>query len=122
MIFVNNYICKLSDMKFKQLIVHYLLPIFLLFGAIDGAHSQMVKQPDWNYKLSKTEAKVGDIIEIILTTNAPKDWYIYSTNIKCVVGPIKAEFTFDENKTFEPIGELYSVGDKKEFDDILNVK
>lgn len=104
----------------------YLKRIFTLFLVatsyflnLSSASAQMVKQPVWEFKFSQTEAKVGDVVEIVFTTNAPKDWYIYSTNVECEIGPIKANFNFEQNNTFAPVGKLYSVGDKKEIDDIF---
>ncbi|MCO6494593.1 MAG: thioredoxin family protein [Bacteroidetes bacterium] len=106
-------------LSFKRFILFFL--VVIAFNAnISNTSAQMVKQPVWEYKFSKTEAGVGDVIEIVLTTTAPKDWYIYSTNVECEIGPIKAVFNFEKNNTYELVGELYSVGDKKFIDDVFN--
>ncbi|MCK9480254.1 MAG: thioredoxin family protein [Bacteroidia bacterium] len=103
----------------KRFSVLFLVAVSSFF-TVQHSQAQMVKQPVWEYKFSQSEAKVGDVVEVVLTTNAPKDWYIYSTNVKCEIGPIKAAFNFEPNSSFELVGELYSVGDKKEMDDVFN--
>ena len=104
---------------------HFKSLFFLLLfglGYTSSLFSQKIDQPKWEYKFSTTEAKVGDVIEIVLTTTAPKNWYIYSSNVECEVGPIKAAFEFEKNSTFELVGKFYSIGDKTEIDDIFNCK
>lgn len=93
---------------------------FVVFVAAQLASAQqMVEQPKWNYTFNKKEIKTGEVVEIILTTQAPSNWYIYSTNVKCDVGPVKADLVLEPHASYEKVGALYSVGDKLETDDVF---
>lgn len=99
----------------------FLLFFLQMFCGVQ-ADDKTIPMPKWSYSFSKTELKTGDETELILTTTIHKDWYIYSTGVDCEVGPIKAELELKPNNTFKIIGNLYSVGDKTETDDIFGCK
>ena len=73
--------------------------------------------PTWKITSDKKEVKVGEIITLTFTSLIEKDWYMYSSDFN-VEGPIPAEFTFNQNKTFELIGKIKPVGSKKHYEEI----
>lgn len=104
-----------------EFIKRNLFKVLSLVGFLGffSLNAQQIEQPTWTYSFSKTEVQTGEIIELILTATPPKNWYIYSTNVLCDVGPIKAAVVMEKNASYQLVGALYSVGDKKEMDDIF---
>lgn len=88
-----------------------LLPILTL--------GQKITYPDWTWTASKTNPKVGEVIEIVLkTTNIPKNWYIYSNDFT-VEGPNPAYFEFTKDKSWTAVSKVpYPIGAEKHYDDI----
>jgi thiol:disulfide interchange protein len=90
------------------------------FLGVFSLNAQQIEQPTWSYSFSKTEVQTGEIVELILTATPPRNWYIYSTNVVCEIGPIKAALILEKHASYQLVGNLYSVGDKKEIDDIFS--
>jgi thiol:disulfide interchange protein len=106
-------------MRTRHLIVLFILSLFSAGSAV----GQIDNGPEWSYKFSKKEVKVGEEVELILTAVPKNGWYIVSTKVYCEVGgPNKTSLTFDKHNSFELVGELYSVGDKEYHDDVFNCK
>lgn len=79
---------------------------------------QKVPPANWDYSLSTSEAKVGDIIEVIYKTVIPKGMHIYSNDYgDCP--PIKAKFVFEKNATYELVGGAKPIGSHKYVDEIF---
>lgn len=113
---------KVMKFLFKLCIFNLiLLSSSALFSqVVAGTESLNVKTPEWKASFSQKEARVGDVIEIVLEATAPTNWYIYSTHVFCEFGPGVATFNFTKTKGLEPVGSLYSVGDKRFIDDVFN--
>lgn len=71
----------------------------------------------WTFETSQTEVNTGDEIELILKATIDADWYLYSSDIEEDSGPIATEIEFENNGSFEVIGELIPINPKKKFDD-----
>ncbi len=82
------------------------------------ALGQLIKTTSWTFDVSKTEVKTGDEVELIFKVRVIDDWYIYSSDIGEDVGPLPTEVTFEENNSFEVVGDLIPINAKEKYDDI----
>lgn len=78
--------------------------LFIFIFGFFQIQAQVENPVSWTISPSKTEAKIGDIIEITFLANVQKDWYVYSTG-KFESAP-PTTFTFEKNKSFELVGEI----------------
>ena len=96
---------------------NYLFQLGLLLVAT-SVFGQKVPSANWSYTIDKTEAKVGDKIEVIFTTPIPEGYHIYSNDYgDCP--PLKAVFNYTQNSSFELLGEAKAVGSHHYIDDIF---
>lgn len=82
-------------------------------------------QPDpthWTFTASKTEAKVGEVIEIRMNATIDKGWHMYASDLNPDIGPIPTTLKLKENGTFEKVGSFVSVAPKEEFEEVWNSK
>jgi thiol:disulfide interchange protein len=84
-----------------------------------NSSSGILTPASWTFKLSDKSAKAGDEIDLIFEAKIDKDWYLYSSDVDLVPGPIPATFTFVENAGYELIGKIKPIGAKKKFDEIF---
>lgn len=91
---------------------------FVLVWVALGAFSQVLKPISWNIELSNTSPKVGDEIEVRFKAKIEKDWYLYSSDFDPDLGPLVTEFTFEENDSYELLGEIDPVNPKKKYDSL----
>ncbi len=82
------------------------LLIILLSFITTMTFAQVLKPAQWTAKLSKTEAKVGETIEVIFTATIEKDWYIYSADLDHNIGPIPTTFKFNKDASFALVGTI----------------
>jgi len=70
-------------------------------------------KPKFVATFSKTTAKSGDIIEIIVRFDVAKGFHVYSEKSDCPEddGPIRASFEFTPNASYQIVGKFYGVGD-----------
>lgn len=96
---------------------NYLFHLGLLLVAT-SVFGQRVPSANWSYTIDKTEAKVGDKIELTFTTPIPEGYHIYSNDYgDCP--PLKAVFNYTQNSSFELLGEAKAVGSHHYIDDIF---
>ena len=105
----------------SKLNTFYILLLSLL-GLLPSMAQAQPKFPDLPLKISQSasEAKVGDEVILTFTAMVPKDYYVYSSNIKCEIGPLPPSVEIKKGKGIEFIGGFTSIGDKKEMDEIFN--
>ncbi|MEL6557123.1 MAG: cytochrome c biogenesis protein CcdA [Bacteroidota bacterium] len=80
--------------------------------------SQILKKATWKYQLEPVNPKAGDEAELVFKVDIAPNWYVYSTDFDLVPGPIVMTYEFEENDTYELIGDIVPVGSKKGYDDI----
>lgn len=96
---------------------NYLFQLGLLLVAT-SVFGQKVPSANWSYTIDKTEAKVGDKIEVTFTTPIPEGYHIYSNDYgDCP--PQKAVFNYTQNSSFELLGEAKAVGSHHYIDDVF---
>ncbi|MCK5103208.1 MAG: thioredoxin family protein [Cyclobacteriaceae bacterium] len=88
-------------------------------NATEDSRTGILKPASWIFSVSNKVPKPGDEIDLIFQAKIDKDWYLYSSDIDLVPGPIPATFTFDENDGYELIGEIQPIGAKKKYDKIF---
>jgi thiol:disulfide interchange protein len=92
----------------------------VLFAQLHQQPSVLKQTPEWTITADKKEVHIGDIVTLTLTSKIEKDWYMYSNDFDPNLGPIVAEITFDQNKTFKLVGKPTPVGAKKHFEEVWN--
>ncbi|MEZ0538298.1 protein-disulfide reductase DsbD family protein [Fibrella arboris] len=99
--------------------------LLCLFTAVTASFGQfgqnnITKPTTFAYSVSPTKAKVGDVVEIRITARSKEGWHMYAakTNPKLEMGPQATTVTLEKNKTFQPVGELGSIGYETKFDDV----
>jgi thiol:disulfide interchange protein DsbD len=97
----------------------FLLLLVLLFSISSTAvFAQLKKEPVWKMVSSKPNAKVGDEVEIILTSVIEKDWYMYSNDFDPNLGPIAAEFNWKKDPSYALVGKTKPVGSHKHYEEV----
>lgn len=96
-----------------------LFATFLFAMAIATSLCAQLDPVKWSFaakKISQTE------YDLILTADVAKGWYVYSQYLESDEGPIATSFIFDENDSFELMGETAESGNKKEgYDEIFGM-
>lgn len=90
---------------------------FFSLLAVAGS-SQVLKPIEWQVVLSEQSPSVGDEIEIRFMAKIEKDWYLYSSDFDPDLGPLVTEFTFEENDSYELLGEVKPIDPKKKYDSL----
>jgi len=101
----------------------YRLVILLLlacFAGKQGYSQQGIPEFTWNVTSNKSNVKNGDVITLTFTSEVPKNWYFYSSNILCKIGPIKPSLDILDTSILQKVGDLISVGDIKEMDEVFD--
>ncbi len=91
----------------------------LLFLTSYTAYSQILTPVTWEIELSKTEAKVGDEVEVVFRASVDNQWYVYATDFDPDCGPLVTEVRIDEASNIEPVGPLRSINPKAKYDEIF---
>jgi hypothetical protein len=92
---------------------------FILSLAVLTVSAQFQKKEEptkWQTKLSKTEVKKGEIIELIFTADIIDGWYLYSSDFDKDLGPVVATFNFTPDASYELVGEINPIGAKSKTD------
>ena len=93
----------------------FLLGLFFLASSVFG---QKVPSADWSYAITESNVKVDDVIEVIFTTPIPEGYHIYSNDYgDCP--PVKAHFTYNQNSSFDLVGDAKAIGSHHYIDDIF---
>lgn len=106
--------CAFLPAKTKHVSIFRKLafPVLVLCGFLA---TPVFAQDTLGFKVafSKAKPKIGDTVEVIFTAKIPKGWHLFSEKTDCLAddGPIRAEFTFESDTSFESTGDLYGVGD-----------
>ncbi|MFZ4799382.1 MAG: cytochrome c biogenesis protein CcdA [Bacteroidia bacterium] len=95
----------------------FLVTIFFSF-TFSNLYAQLKNVPTWKINSSKKEAKVSDIIDVVLTSVIEKDWYMYSNDMDPNLGPITAEFTWAKDKSYQLVGKTIPIGSHKHYEEV----
>lgn len=81
--------------------------------------AQLQQKPTWKLSASKSTVKVGEELELIMTSKIQKDWYMYSSDFSEDVGPVVARIEFAKDPSYQLVGKIKPVGSHKHFDDVF---
>jgi len=96
---------------------YYLLLLFFITLSTSG-FGQVLKKVRWTTELSKSDAKIGDEIEIIFKAVIDEGWYIYSVDFEDC-GPIPMTVSYEQQDGFDLVGKLRAIKDKTKHDAIF---
>ncbi|RPD50172.1 DUF255 domain-containing protein [Hymenobacter sediminis] len=96
-----------------------LLPLVLLLLAFWPAAAQILTPTKLSSAVSKSAAKVGEEVELIVNARIDDKWHLYATNFDPDLGPTVFTFTFAKSPAYELVGKPQSVGTKKKFDEVF---
>src|SRR5688572_32340178 len=94
-----------------------LLFVFLLAFLL---RAQIPTPTTWEIKLSETDVKVGDEIEIVFTATIDDVWYLYANDFDPDCGPLLTEVRFEGIKNFESVGSLKAINSVSKHDEIFD--
>lgn len=90
----------------------FLLTLLTIFTIAQISAAGFPK-PKFVASFSKSTAKSGDIIEIIIRFDVAKGFHVYSEKSDCPEddGPIRASIDFTPSPSYQLVGKFYGVGD-----------
>ncbi|MEL7149005.1 MAG: protein-disulfide reductase DsbD domain-containing protein, partial [Bacteroidota bacterium] len=92
--------------------------LLLLLSCPLLASAQILKKATWEYHLEPADPKAGEEAELVFKLDIAKDWYVYSSDFDPDLGPVVASFEFEENDSYEVVGDIVPVGQKEKYDDL----
>ncbi|MBO3272619.1 protein-disulfide reductase DsbD family protein [Hymenobacter defluvii] len=98
--------------KLVPLLVLLLLPLW-------PVAAQVLTPTKLTAAVSKTTAKVGDEIDLVVNARMEPNWHLYATNFDPDLGPTVFTLTIPKSAAYALVGPPKSVGEKKKFDDVF---
>ncbi len=100
-----------EHMKGKMTVLAIFMMVFsgLSFG-------QVVTPTTWKVEFSEKEVKLGDELDIVFTATIDKSWHVYSNDFDPNLGPVLISFEFNENSSYERLGEVKPINSHKHYD------
>lgn len=94
---------------FKKFIFSAILCLLTLSSTFAAGFPK----PKFTATFSKTQAKAGDIVEIIIRFDVAKGFHVFSEKSDCPEddGPMRASIDFKPNATYQLVGKFYGIGD-----------
>jgi thiol:disulfide interchange protein len=83
-----------------------ILTVLFIFFYWINTQGQILEPAHWSTSTSVPQAKVGDEIDLVFSVNIDDNWYLYSTEFPCEDGPIKAEFKFTPDASYQLVGKV----------------
>jgi len=80
--------------------------------------AQIISPPRWDIRLSKTDLVVGEEVELVMQTEIPPNWYIYSNDFDPDLGPILTELVLEDSLGLERTGDLRAIEPKRKYEDV----
>jgi len=95
-------------------------PLFFLLLIPVFPQAQVLTPTTWEVKLSHTEVKAGDEIEVIFHATIDEIWYLYANDFDPDCGPLLTDVVFEETQTFERVGGLKAINSIPKHDEIFD--
>ncbi|MFT4031138.1 MAG: protein-disulfide reductase DsbD family protein [Siphonobacter sp.] len=100
-----------------------LFLICLWLWAFTTVQAQVTKPYSLKFSLSKSEAKVGETVDVIIEADVDPGWHIFSSDQDPDVGPLPTVIKFTKNDAFQIVGKLRPSGKPTEkMDEIFGGK
>ncbi len=97
----------------------YVTLIYILFGGWNNLEAQILEPAKWNNQLNPSNPQVGEESVLEFRSKIDAKWYLYSSDFDSDLGPMVTEFNFEENDTYELVGDLTPVNPKTGYDSIF---
>jgi len=89
------------------------------FGQPIAPTNQILHPATWNFETSVNSFKEGDEIDLVFLSEIETNWYLYSSNFDPELGPLVTTFAFEEDPSFELVGDIKPIGFKTKYDSIF---
>lgn len=96
---------------------HFIFSLSLFVFSTLGVSAQNIPPAKWSVKASVTEAKIGDVVELIFTTSIPSGIHIYANDYQC--DPVMAVLIIDPISGFSVQGKPKAIGAHRYMDDVF---
>lgn len=87
-------------------------------GFASLTEAQILKPIAWKVELSNMTPAVGEEVTVSFKAQIEENWYLYSSDFDPDLGPLVTEFIFNENDTYERVGDITPIGPKKKYDSL----
>lgn len=98
--------------------ISFLMAIAMVLAGLTG-QAQVIEPAKWSHEVSSEDVKIGDEIELIFKAEIHPDWYLYSSDFECEIGPMVTTFSFEESDSYELVGKIRPIDSKKKYDEIF---
>ncbi len=86
---------------------------------IQGSLWAQIQEPaKWIVQLSNKKASVGDQIDVVFKATIEPTWHLYSNDFDPDLGPILISFQFEENSSYEKVGDVKPINPHKVYDNV----
>lgn len=98
-----------------------LSKLLLLFLLIPGfLNAQILTPAKWDIRLSETNIRAGDEVDIIFKATIDDVWYLYANEFDPDCGPLLTEVRIDTKENFELVGGLKAINSVAKHDEIFD--
>ncbi len=96
-----------------------VLSVLSFLMVIQGTLWAQIQEPaKWNVQLSDKKASVGDQIDVVFKATIEPTWHLYSNDFDPDLGPILISFQFEENSSYQRVGDVKPINPHKEYDKV----
>jgi thiol:disulfide interchange protein len=99
--------------------INRFLSLIAAFVITISTSAQVLSPAKWTTMTSTESAKIGEEIELIFKATIDNNWYLYSTEFDCEDGPIKTNFTFKPDASYQLVGGIKAINPIDKHDKIF---
>jgi thiol:disulfide interchange protein len=99
--------------------INRFLSLIAAFVITISTSAQVLSPAKWTTTTSTESAKIGEDIELIFKATIDNNWYLYSTEFDCEDGPIKTNFTFKPDASYQLVGGIKAINPIDKHDKIF---
>lgn len=96
----------------------FLIRILVFVSVGFASFAQVLTPAKWTTE-APTQVKVGDEIDLVFKATIDNSWYMYSSEFDCEDGPIKTDFIFATDKSFQLVGKVKAINPTDKHDKIF---
>ncbi len=93
--------------------------VFTILSLFNQGYAQVLEPSSWEHSASKTSVEIGEELELIFTAKMDMDWYLYSSDFDPDCGPMVTTFSFEDDTSYELVGDLRAIDPIEKFDDVF---
>lgn len=96
----------------------FLIRILVFIGIGFTSFAQVLTPAKWTTE-APTQVNVGDEIDLLFKATIDNSWYMYSSEFDCEDGPIKTDFIFVPDDSFQLVGKVKAINPLDKHDKIF---